>query len=68
MSNRVVHRLNFTRKAALAVAGVAALAVPIVVGHMNAPFRPCSIEHTTGTGCAFDACLRCGVGEAGIGA
>jgi uncharacterized protein (TIGR03435 family) len=37
MTNRMVHRLNFARKVALAVAGVAAVAVPIVVGVMNAP-------------------------------
>jgi uncharacterized protein (TIGR03435 family) len=37
MTNRMVFRLNFAKKAALAVAGIAALAVPIVVGTMNAP-------------------------------
>jgi len=37
MSNRVVVRLNFIRKFALTVAGVAVLAAPIMVGIMNAP-------------------------------
>jgi uncharacterized protein (TIGR03435 family) len=38
MSNRDVLKLNFTRKAALAVAGVAALVLPTVVGVIDAPF------------------------------
>ncbi|MBI1790189.1 MAG: TIGR03435 family protein [Acidobacteria bacterium] len=37
MKNRVVLRLNFARKLALAVAGIVALAAPIAVGVMNAP-------------------------------
>jgi bla regulator protein BlaR1 len=37
MSNRIVLRLNFAKKIALTVAGIAALAVPIAVGVMNAP-------------------------------
>lgn len=37
MKNRIVLRLNFARKVALAVAGIAALALPIAVGVMNAP-------------------------------
>jgi bla regulator protein BlaR1 len=37
MTNRITLRLNFGKKAALAVAGMAALALPIVVGTMNAP-------------------------------
>jgi len=37
MKNSIVLRLNFARKVALAVAGIAALAVPIAVGVMNAP-------------------------------
>jgi bla regulator protein blaR1 len=37
MMNRMVVRLNFAKKAALAVAGMAALAAPIVVGVMNTP-------------------------------
>jgi bla regulator protein blaR1 len=36
MSNRVALRLNLAKKAALACAGVAALALPVVVGMMNA--------------------------------
>jgi bla regulator protein blaR1 len=36
MKNRIVLGLNFTRKAALALAGIAAVAVPIVVGITNA--------------------------------
>src|SRR5262249_30447129 len=35
--NRAVLRLNFTRKAVLAVAAVAAVALPITVGIVNAP-------------------------------
>src|SRR5216683_1124979 len=37
MSNRIVLRLNFAKKIALTVAGIAALAVPIAIGVMNAP-------------------------------
>jgi bla regulator protein BlaR1 len=37
MLDSVAVRLNFARRAALAVAGIAALAAPIVVGMMNAP-------------------------------
>lgn len=37
MANRIALRLNFAKKLALAVAGMAALAVPIVVDIMNAP-------------------------------
>ena len=37
MKNRKLLRLNFARKAALALAGIAALAAPITVGVMNAP-------------------------------
>jgi uncharacterized protein (TIGR03435 family) len=38
MKNRVAARLNFAKKTVLAIAGGAALAVPIVVGVMNAPY------------------------------
>jgi uncharacterized protein (TIGR03435 family) len=38
MKNRAALRLDFTRKAVLAIGGVAALAVPIAVGIVNAPF------------------------------
>ena len=38
MKNRAVLRLDFTRKAILALTGVAALALPVVVGVVNAPF------------------------------
>jgi uncharacterized protein (TIGR03435 family) len=38
MKNRAVLRLDFSRKAVLAVAGVAALALPVAVGIVNAPF------------------------------
>jgi bla regulator protein BlaR1 len=37
MSNRFALRLNFAKKVALTLAGVAALAAPIVVGILNAP-------------------------------
>jgi beta-lactamase regulating signal transducer with metallopeptidase domain len=37
MTNRIVFRLTFGKKLALAVAGMAALAGPIFVGMMNAP-------------------------------
>ncbi len=37
MANRITFRLNFAKKVSLAVAGMAAIAVPIVVGTMNAP-------------------------------
>lgn len=37
MKNRVVRRLDFARKAALAIAGTAVLAVPVIVGTINAP-------------------------------
>ncbi len=37
MTERVAGDLNFAKKLALAVAGIAALAAPIVVGVMNAP-------------------------------
>jgi beta-lactamase regulating signal transducer with metallopeptidase domain/Mg-chelatase subunit ChlD len=37
MSNRIVLRLNFAKKLALAIAGTATLAVPIAMGVMNAP-------------------------------
>ncbi len=37
MSNRRVHKLNFAKKAGLAAAGAAALAIPFVVGILNAP-------------------------------
>jgi bla regulator protein blaR1 len=38
MSNRIGIRLSFARKAALAVAGVAVVAGPTIVGIINAPF------------------------------
>jgi uncharacterized protein (TIGR03435 family) len=38
MNNRTMRRLDFTRKAVLAAAGVAAVALPIAVGILNAPF------------------------------
>jgi len=38
MKNHAVLRLDFKRKAVLAVAGVAALALPIAIGIVNAPF------------------------------
>jgi bla regulator protein BlaR1 len=37
MKNRMMVRLNFTKKAALAAAGIAALALPITVGVLDAP-------------------------------
>ena len=37
MTNRIVLRLNFAKKAVLAIAGICALAAPIVIGIMNAP-------------------------------
>ena len=37
MANRIVVRLNFARKAVLAVAGICALAVPVWIGIMSAP-------------------------------
>ena len=37
MTNRIVLRLNFARRVALTVAGMAALALPIVVGMMRVP-------------------------------
>jgi bla regulator protein blaR1 len=37
MKNRMVLRLSFARKVALAVSGIAALAAPIAIGVMNAP-------------------------------
>lgn len=37
MQNRVVLRMNSAKKAILAVAGICALAMPVVVGIMNAP-------------------------------
>ena len=37
MRNRIVLRVNFAKKIALAVAGIAAIAVPVAVGVMNAP-------------------------------
>ena len=37
MTNRVALRLNFAKKAALAGAGMAAVAAPIMVGTLNAP-------------------------------
>jgi uncharacterized protein (TIGR03435 family) len=37
MANRMALRLNLARKVALAVAGIVALASPIIVGIMNAP-------------------------------
>jgi bla regulator protein BlaR1 len=37
MSNRMVLKLNLARKLALAIAGMAALVVPIVIGVTNAP-------------------------------
>jgi bla regulator protein BlaR1 len=37
MTNRVVFRLNFAKRVALAVAAMAAVAVPIVLGMLNAP-------------------------------
>jgi hypothetical protein len=38
MTNRIVLRLNFAKKAALAVAAICAVAGPIVIGIMNAPY------------------------------
>lgn len=37
VTNRMVLRLNFAKKAALAVAGLVALAAPVVIGMMNLP-------------------------------
>jgi hypothetical protein len=39
MNNRVGRKLNVTRKAALALAAIVAVATPIVVGMMTAPLR-----------------------------
>jgi len=38
MKNRTAIGLNFTKRAALSVAGIAALAIPILIGILNAPF------------------------------
>jgi uncharacterized protein (TIGR03435 family) len=38
MKNRGALRLNFTRKAVLAIGGAAALALPVVLGIMHAPY------------------------------
>jgi len=37
MTNRMLLKLNFSKKAVLAIAGIAALTVPIVIGLLNAP-------------------------------
>jgi len=37
LANRIVHRLSFAKKIALAGAGTAALVLPFVIGIMNAP-------------------------------
>jgi len=37
MRNDVIRKLNFTKKVVLAIAGIASLAVPIIVGILNAP-------------------------------
>ena len=37
MANRIVLRLNFARKLALAVAGISVLTVPVAIGIMNTP-------------------------------
>jgi beta-lactamase regulating signal transducer with metallopeptidase domain len=59
MKNRALLRLDVTRKAVLTAAGVAALALPIAVGIVNAPFG--TIERGPET-----AHLRRGVGETGL--
>ena len=62
MTNRLALNLNFTRKLALAVLGMAALAAPIVVGVLNAP-----IIHAQSAGPKFEvASIKlCTSGEGG---
>jgi uncharacterized protein (TIGR03435 family) len=53
MANRIALRLNFAKKLALAVAGMAALAAPIVVGIGNVPYvRAQSPQAKSGTAAA----------------
>jgi len=37
MKNRIAHKLNFPKRVALAIAGLATITVPVVMGIMNAP-------------------------------
>jgi bla regulator protein BlaR1 len=62
MSNRMVLRLNFAKKAALAIAAVVALAAPIAVGILKAP-----IVRGQSTGPKFEvASIKlCAAGESG---
>ena len=52
MTNRIAHRLNFTKKVLLAAAGFAALAGPIGVGMMNAP--PIRAQSAPSPGLTFE--------------
>ena len=54
MKNRAAPRLDFTRKAVLAAAGVAALALPVAVGIVNAPFLRAQ-SSAAGKALTFDA-------------
>jgi uncharacterized protein (TIGR03435 family) len=63
MTNRIAFRLNLAKKVILAVAGTAALAVPIIIGMMNAP----AIRAQAAATPKFEvAAIRaCGAGDSG---
>ena len=54
MTNRVALRLNFAKKVALAGAGMAAVAAPIVVGILNAPAAALKFEVASVKPCRAD--------------
>jgi len=54
MTNRVALRLNFAKKVALAGAGMAAVAAPIVVGILNAPAATLKFEVASVKPCRAD--------------
>lgn len=71
MSNRLASKLSFTRKVALAVFGMTALAMPVVVGVVNAPAIRAQSEAASATRfevasikpCAGEALSRGGSGN-----
>jgi hypothetical protein len=54
MENRNLLRLNFARKATLAAAGMAAVALPLVIGMLHAPALRAQAQITLSTSKGFD--------------
>ncbi len=65
MTNRISFRLNFAKKAALAAAGITAVAAPIVIGMMHAP-RVRAQAAPAGTPRFESVSIQSGCGQSGM--